>query len=377
MAATYFRKLQINRDVRDHILAFASAITKEPAEDVTKLIEAGINLINGSTHFYTQESRTVFFTQGYHFMELLSDEQVKELRVHATHWYICEYQSSNNDKVVSEGLSGQKAWTEVMKEIKKHYTKDEVEFIKKTYSWTPATEDVLPPSPKHMTPYSYCFNGTHFEEILEFDNCVYYDLNKAYAHALMTMFPEIDTWVRKGYERDKPTFKKVMNYTVGMMTRHESWKRVRDQIVLDVSKRIEDVEFHCDGDTVYVNTDGIIISNPKHTIKTSNEIGDFKKEQVDNGKIWTYRHAGNPRLKEPGYAILQYFENGKKVIKSLGGFRCEPELMEGIDLSKGIVASYRIKDVKGLQLVDKESIRIMTIEEAQLRKLEGGLNYGR
>lgn len=366
MSKTYFRKIQITREMRDHILAFPTAIVKEPQESVEQLISFGKNLINGEIHFYTQESRTVFFCQGFYVMQLLSDEQLKEFRIWSTHWYQFEYQSGN-EAFSDEGLTGRDAWQQVMKELSKHYSKPEIEYIKKSNSWEPK-ENVTPPAPLHITPYTNYINSLNYGEeiceiIQEFDNCVYYDLNKAYAHSLMTMFPEIETWVRKGYERDKPKFKKIMNYTVGMMVRHESWKNVRYQIVKNISNRIGDVDLACDGNTIYINTDGIIISNPKHTIKTSNEIGDFKQEQLDNGKVWTYVHRGNPHTGDQGYQIMQYYENGKKVIKSLGGFRCEPELMDGIDLSKGIVARFRLKNVKGLRLLDTETIKFLSIEE--------------
>ena len=66
---------------------------------------------------------------------------------------------------------------------------------------------------------------------------------------------------------------------------------------------------------LYGNTDGVIFKNCYNkVIESSDEIGEWSEHIIDDGLVWYYRHMG-----EINYAVLQWFENGKKVIKCLGG----------------------------------------------------------
>ena len=331
-----FLKLSIPKRIRDHLLNNPYAIYKIPKFEFDEILEKK-TYKNGEIHFYQQQDRVVFLCQGYKFSQF-----VRDIAVYSTYWYLLEYRAENED--IDHSVNGMQAWQTFTKVLYKRYTGEEIENIRSSYRYLDK------PSIEH---YSWFNLNNKPNEIIEFDNAYYFDLNKAYAFYLEQMFPKLDKWLKIGYQKNKERFKKIVNYSVGMMTHYDEWYDVRSWIVNQVSEKVVNAIVELSGEDVYVNTDGLIVNNPKRLIAHSQELGDFKLVPVDNNKVWIYHQIGQGGT---SYSVLQYFENGEKVIKSLGGFRREKCLIDKLDLSTGVVPVFNFRDNKGIQVVDEGGI---------------------
>lgn len=341
-----FLKIDITKVVRDYLLNSPSTIYKIPQFEFDTIIEKK-TWRNGETYFYQRNDKIQFLTQGYHF-----GNHIKDIPIYSDYWYLLEYRSGNEEN--DHSVNGSTAWLTFTKVLYNRYTGEEIAEIISKYSY-----DQMP----YIMHFTY-FNLNQVQnEILEFDNCYYFDLNKAYAFYLSEMFPKIKDWIQKGYKKNKERFKKIVNYSVGMMARFNEWLEVRNWIVNKVSERVCECIAKCDGEDIYVNTDGLIVRNPKNMISTSNELGDFKLVPVDDKKVWLYWHNGDGVT----YQVMQYFENGIKQIKSLGNFRHEDCLINLTDLSIGKVPIYVFKNLKGVQVVDEEAIE--WVENEKMTKI--------
>ena len=232
-------------------------------------------------------------------------------------------------------------------QLKKHYTYDEIDERIKSFSTRDEdTKEIL-----HNTPFMAGKGHAVYEsnKIFKLTNVKYYDINKAYASNLMTMFPKLKDWILKQYKVDKPYFKKVLNYTVGMMNHFYNsdpdhklakWHYLRNTIVTNTTNQLEKAMCKINSSNsfvFYINTDGFMIANPSEELEHSDAIGDFGEEVVDNGEVWFTRVC---REDSVTYAIMQWFENGERQIKSLGGFLQEEKLTNQIDLSENKVLAF-------------------------------------
>lgn len=138
------------------------------------------------------------------------------------------------------------------------------------------------------------------DTIYEFDNVVYYDVNNAHLDALTEIFPlakakliairtRINRYKSMGKVNDARRLKDIVNFYVGNLC-NRGYRTTNNWIVARTRRKIDDVIKYCDGEVLYANTDGVIINNPKHTIATSKELGQFKSEITDN-KLWYYRNT--------------------------------------------------------------------------------------
>ncbi len=299
-----------------------------------------------------------------------------------TYFYIWHYCSTDkkeaenfwNIKKDTSYLNGSIAYKKVCKEIFNHYSDEQVSSIIEEHGVKDDdTKDIL---------HYHMFRNARMKNnvVYKVSNVAYYDLNKAYASNLMKFFPEIKNWLLDGYKKDKPYFKKVVNYAVGCFQNNitygkhpkHNFHNLRNAIVTDTTTRVNTAIWDLvDGDstrTMYINTDGLIVRDPNCEIAHSNEIGDFGKEVIDNDEMWcvTVNQAGYKK-----YTIMQWFENGEKVVKVIGGFRQSEALLEHTDLSKGIVPLF--KDIalnvqtsdgtKVTRILDKESIVEVKLDE--------------
>ena len=341
----------------------------ETEEDWLKLISGDDkNWKHLHVYFYTKDDIIYFFSQMWIFGSIEKTPSYFDY-LHINYWYIWKYRASDNFTLktkITKCIDGSIAWRELIKELKQHYTPKEIdEIINECGTADEDTAEIL-----HYSPYgtesevegSYQFKA---EEncITTIDNCCYYDLNKAYASNLMHFFPKLEDWMMKGYKEDKPRFKQVINFAVGMMQRHDDeskhyFRRLRNSIVTNTTDTLNDtmdymIENSEAAMKVYVNTDGFIMKDSDVEINHSDKIGDFGKETIDNNRVWSLR------VNVPGwqkYSILQWFENGKKVIKSLGGFRLDERLISKTDLSQDKIVlfiqekindnTFVIKDIK-------------------------------
>ena len=153
-----------------------------------------------------------------------------------------------------------------------------------------------------------------------YQNCRYYDINKTYNYFLGEAIPEIkDTLYKWGHLGSKnPKYKNLVNFAVGYLGKEGKETRslfewIVTQCRIKMDSFIENSQMG--NNILYGNTDGVIFKNCYNkVIESSDEIGEWSEHIIDDGLVWYYRHMG-----EINYAVLQWFENGKKVIKCLGG----------------------------------------------------------
>ena len=361
---------------------YKTFIPVETYEDWLKLVEGDdSNWKHLHVYFYIKGDIKYFFSETWVFwgMEKLPN-YFDEL--HNTYWYIWMYRASNKftpENKTSKPIDGNKAWREFMKELKRHYTGTEInKVINECGTADEDVGDIL-----HYSPYGtkdiaedFCEFKAKDNCITTIDNCCYYDINKAYASNLMHFFPKLEDWMMKGYKEDKQRFKKVINYAVGMMQRHGDecghfFRRLRNTIVTNTTNTLNEtmnyiIENSKAAMQVYVNTDGFIMKDADVEINYSDKIGDFGKETIDNNRVWSLR------VNIPGwqkYAILQWFENGKKVIKSLGGFRLDEQLVSKVDLSQGKIVLFTQEKLYDGEK-NKDMFVLKDIKEADIHEIQ-------
>ena len=200
--------------------------------------------------------------------------------------------------------------------------------------------------------------------VVKFDNCVYYDINKAHMDALIEIFPELKQWfinVAKKSKTDK-RYKNIANFYVGCLgsknsTHRKTYEWIVDRTTKKIEKLLDDIA-NPNGDVVYANTDGFVYHNPKITLETSSEIGDIKLE-TEETTFYMFNYHDDNKYKTP-YKMLQY-GNEKKCISNI-----QIKDFEYIDLRKGEVISYK-------EIIDREKNTKNHIEIE--RHKVGTINY--
>lgn len=365
---------QINMTMKDDLLqqADSEGYMVEDYEDFKEIFQRNYTPKAGTMRICTKGVITYIFCNRWRLVEYRERGEFKkpwETHMKGGKWVIYEYYRTEANETADTNNShttGQSAWRIVTNQLRKNYTDEEIIDTLKQYQYTDKPyiiRDSIYNRGRLCNPEQ--------EVVLEYTNCRYYDLNKAYAAAMIKAFPKLEKWVMSQYKKNKPKMKQIMNYFVGMMVNKKEYlqedifpffrnyivqtvSNTLDQAILDTTTS-EDMNFF-DSEILYANTDGFIVTNPIKELETSQtELGKFKKEQVDNDTIWFYQHISQGE-DDAGYSIYQYFENGEKKIKVIGGFRTEPILMDKTDLSQGIVPMFSFKELAGLREIDKETI---------------------
>lgn len=222
---------------------------------------------------------------------------------------------------------------------------------------------------------NFLHKAIEFNHIYEISNVHYYDVNKAYASRLAKAFPEIKEdllniiAMGKANKYYKKYSKDLFNFAIGCLREKENKHRLyykafpsitpkefndfRNWIVKDIDKQVKELEYRIsgrDGKTFYLNTDGIIIENPEILPEDDQSLGGFKKEIIDNNKIWYYAYE-DEKDEWNRYSIMQWFENGAKIIKVIGGFIQDQRLVDLTDLSKGKTVKFKVEERNGRKYI--------------------------
>ena len=169
--------------------------------------------------------------------------------------------------------------------------------------------------------------------ITTWENCYYYDINKAHMDALIEIFHELKDWFMSVAEKSKvdKRFKSIANYYVGLLGKKDGkYRNTYNWIVDRTSKKLLKLVSELSvfkSEVIYANTDGFVISNPIVTPKSSSEIGEFKLE-TDEHTFYTYRHKSS----NCKYFVMQYGDTIKGNLPLA--------LRDKIDLRKGIVVDF-------------------------------------
>ena len=167
-------------------------------------------------------------------------------------------------------------------------------------------------------------------KIIHFPNCHYYDINCAHGDALLEIFPEGKDIIMDMYEHRKDNDgrnKKIFNFFVGMLAHDQIHRGTYNYVVQRTTKKLLAFCDKVGGDRVYMNTDGVILSNCKHPVPSSDKIGEFKMKR---GDVYVYRCAK--------YEIFQiYYPDGTNEVKGHLPNILKPK----IDLKNGKVVKYK------------------------------------
>ena len=216
----------------------------------------------------------------------------------------------------------------INKEINSKYSKDEVEKIFNTHE-------------KENSEILHTSIAAKRNVITQYNDCIYYDANGAYASELIKLFPKckekFEYWFINRHENNN-YFKNLFNYYVGQLTQNknkaaenavkgiklnrELHPKTRHYIVDNISNMLLNLIYKIDGMDIYTNTDGHVSYKPKNRIDGSKEIGSFKIEY--EGTVYTYKGAN--------YTIIQMGDEIKGNLPL--------ELRSMVDLRVGKVVEY-------------------------------------
>ncbi len=367
-----YHRFQINKTMYKYLLdkAESKGYKKEDYDTFKEVFTRGYAPEFGTIRIATKGVITYIFCARHTLVNFEEFETPWTVCLKGGKWCIFEYYRTEPNDTADTNTShttGQSAWRTVTSQIRKKYTEEEIIDNLKKHQVTQQPQVYK----KSIFKKDQMINANI---VYECDNCHYYDLNKAYAAATIKVFPKLEPWVKKQYKHNKPKMKQTMNYFVGMMVNKGEYLEenifpyFRNYIIQSVNDAMDEAwETVLYGDEsmnfsntkiVYANTDGFIVTNPVQSLETSSELGDFKEEQIDNGKVWFYKHEDGFGIIETdaSYTIFQYFQDGKKVIKCIGGFRTDEALLEKTDLSKGIVPLFTFEEIAGIKEIDPNSI---------------------
>lgn len=296
------RTFEVSAEIFDKILYDFSAVT-ESTDDIHQ-------------YCYGYKNRkTIYYTREY----LICREYILDYYCHnvecPTDWKQVQLRRVENAKTaVEDSVTGNYAWNYLMSYIRKKYTDEEIDKIFRSYE----------------AEYSEAYKQNHYNFMGEsgvvhkFENCYKYDVNGAHCQAVCDFFPRCHDEFMAMYNKRKtqPKYKKFFNFFVGELCR-KGYRKTYNWIVQRTTKKLFKAMDEVDGQVLYSNTDGFLVTNTKKELKTSMNLGDFKLEF--KGTAYMYI-SGN-------YLLYQF---GEEKVGS-----CMNEVRPEIDLRKGIVVDYR------------------------------------
>lgn len=231
-----------------------------------------------------------------------------------TEWKQCKIRrTENTDELIKKTIDGSRAYSLLMNLLHRYYTDTEIEECLKS----------------HEAEYSGEYKQYHYmykpkKGIIErLDNCFYYDINGAHNDALIEIFPKAKHALTNLYisRHDNPDYKAIVNYGIGMFCR-KGHRKTYNWIVQRTTKNLYKAMDITEGEMIYANTDGYVISSPKYQLEASKELGEFKIEY--EGAVYIYQ--------DKNYWLMQM----GKIMKG----SCLTSVRKDIDLSKGDVVHY-------------------------------------
>lgn len=282
---------------------------------------------------------------------ILSEDELDESK----YWYqvICVRNNAQVEKATGL-LNPAASCRRVKKILHEHYTDKEIEEI--YHQHENESSNII-----HIGIQSEKY------KILKFDNCYYYDASGAYGSELAAMFPlcHDDFNYRHIHRHDNNNeYKNDFNFFVGCLTQNEKkrealikagkttrkiYPKTRHYIVNRITDKVLKLEEKLNPELIiYANTDGIVVQNPKHIVKPSNEMGGFKLEY--QGTIYTYR--------DDNYTIIQMGDNVEIETEDMKG-NLPLVLRDKVNLKEGKIVKFNRKLVNGIyQYTDIKEIQL-------------------
>lgn len=242
-----------------------------------------------------------------------------------TSWKQCQIRrAQNTDKVVDEEIHGYQAEKFMKKLLNSVYTDEEIDACLHAHE---AEYD------NSMKQFKYSYSGD-IGKLYVYSNTYRYDINKAHTDALCEIFPKAKDKLLKlaTSEKNKARNKKIANYYVGRLGKWQDkkktipgpYRKTYNWIVQRTTKLLFQAMDEVEGELLYANTDGFIVSDPQNLLTASSKIGAFKCEY--HGPTYIYV--------DKNYTLYQ-----TDVMKG----SCLQEVRDKIDLSKRKVVHYTKK----------------------------------
>lgn len=262
-----------------------------------------------------------------------------------TEWKQCKVRRvENTDTLITKTIDGARAYYLLMELLHRYYNDEEIEECLHSHE---AEKD---------DNYTQChINVADEGYIQKYENCFYYDINGAHNDALIEIFPKAEHALTNLYisRHDNPNYKAIVNYGVGMLCK-KGYRKTYNWIVQRTTKKLYEAMDYTDGIQIYANTDGFVVSSPKHELQTSSKLGEYKIEYF--GDVYLYR--------DKNYWLLQMGD----IMKG----SCLTSVRKDIDLSKGQVVHYerrRLKLIEGKWVNIAENIEKENLFEPKKENL--------
>ena len=231
------------------------------------------------------------------------------------------------DKTINDAVclpDGNQCYIYINKMLKKYYTEEQIENILNSHE---EDED------ENLKQFHFTYAAME-GVVHKFTNCFKYDITKAHAFEIISLFPlakdglikilkEAENAKKQGNLGEYQRFKNYVNLYVGALCRH-GHRKTYNYIVHKVTRKIFTSYGLSGGILLYANTDSYTVCKPKSIINTSREIGDFKLEY--HGDIYIYQ--------DNNYWLMEY---GNELVGS-----CKKYVRDNIKLSEGQVVHYKI-----------------------------------
>lgn len=241
----------------------------------------------------------------------------------------------------------------------------------------------------------HCDTDTH-GKVIKYTDCLYQDIHKAHASYLLETFkdyPSVIKFVKdhlkkatkakkQGNIAEATKHKDFINFAVGMLGQryksNDNFGHKKDEDIKwcygistrslfndcmritrsKIDNQIRNLRISIfETRELYSNTDGFILQHPDwNKVADSDKIGDFGTESVKNNEVWFYSVENS--INQTGYSIHQYYdEDGNKHIVG----NLPDVLKEQVDLSRGIVVSYKTR-IDELNYHNYENVKQINVD---------------
>lgn len=231
----------------------------------------------------------------------------------------------NVDKAIKK-ISGTVAWNYINgKILSKYYSMNEIDNILSNYELDNGLKQ-------------FHYQKTLIDnDVHRYTNCQKYDITKAHASMLITMFPKAEKdmlgllkksakYKEQGNYEVAQRYKDYINYYVGALCRHKH-RKTYNYIVDAITNKLYKAMDITGGELLYANTDSFTVCDAHDILHTSNNVGEFKLEH--NGDI--YIHRGD------NYWLMQY---GDEMVGS-----SKITTRKYCNLKEGIVVKYKVNRI--------------------------------
>ena len=216
-------------------------------------------------------------------------------------------------------VTGRSAWRYIEKILKKRHSQIEIKRILESYN------------NKYDSDLIQYHKENFLDGLVQYDNCVKYDINGAHSDALMEAFPKSRKDLMEAYMRRKenPNIKKYFNFAIGYLKR-EGYDGFYNWVVQRTTRKLLDGIQKVGGFLLYANTDGFLVMDPENRLETSANCGDFKLEYEGTA----YGYVDNA----PGYTNYWCYQTPTEIKGTL-----PTQLRKYVDLEHGKVVHFNKK----------------------------------